>query len=416
MAIIKPFAGYYATPDRARQVVSPPYDALTPGERYQYARAHPENFLNAMRSLEEFPPAERPDIDALLNANLAQLRRMIAAQDLTPMRSRAVFLYRMIHAGHEQIGVVAEVPVSEYERGVIKKHENTQQSKENDLVNYMHVVGASTSPICLAYPAQTSIDAFVAQLTQQAWIIDFVAADGVRQTVWQIDGEPEIEQLAQLFAAVPVAYLTDGHHRAAAAERVAVERRRDNPGDSGDEPYNYLLAAFFPHNQLRILEYNRCVSGFNGHSVDELLAEIAKGFEVERLTVTDPGQARPQARGQVAMFLNGNWYRLTARGVEQNEDDPVTSLDVTLLQQRVFEAVLGIGDPRTDRRLRYLSAAIELSDLQRLSCEQPDGIAFALYPTSIADLMAVADAGDTMPPKSTWFDPKMRSGLFVRLR
>jgi uncharacterized protein (DUF1015 family) len=415
MASIKPFAGYYANPANAEWFVSPPYDALTPQERYAYANAHPANFLNAMRSLDEFPPAERPDIDDLLHANRAQLRGMIDAQNLLPMHKPAVFLYRMAQPGHQQIGVIAEVPVSEYERGLIKKHENTQRGKENDLVNYLRVVGASTSPICLAYPAQPSIDVLVSQLAGREPLIDFVAPDGVAQTVWQIDDEQEIAQLAQLFARVPAAYLTDGHHRAAAAAQVAAERRRDNPDDSGEAPYEYLLTALFPDDQLRILEYNRCVDGSNGHSVEDLLAEIAKSYAVERLAITDPDQARPEAQGQVAMFLDGNWYCLTAPAVTKRGDDPVASLDVTLLQKRVLEPALGIGDPRSDPRLRYMSAAFKLADLERL-CREHNEIAFALHPTSIADLIAVADAGATMPPKSTWFDPKMRSGLFVRLR
>jgi uncharacterized protein (DUF1015 family) len=340
---------------------------------------------------------------------------MIDAQHLVPMQRPAVFLYRMAQPGHQQIGVVAEVPVSEYENGLIKKHENTQQGKENDLVNYMRVVGASTSPICLAYPAQPSIDALVSQLAEREPLVHFVAPDGVAQTVWQIDDERDVAQLAKLFARVPAAYLTDGHHRAAAAAHVAAERRRGDPDHSGEEPYEYLLTALFPDDQLRILEYNRCVDSVNELGTEELLAEIAKGYAVERLSVTDPEQARPSAQGQVAMFLDGAWYRLTAQAVTKRHDDPVASLDVALLQKRIFEPALGIDDPRSDPRLRYMSAAIKLADLEHM-CRERNAIAFALHPTSIVELMAVADAGATMPPKSTWFDPKMRSGLFVRLR
>ena len=217
-----------------------------------------------------------------------------------------------------------------------------------------------------------------------------------------------------MFSAVSAAYLTDGHHRAAAAVRVAAERRGHNPQHTGEEPYNFLLTAFFPDNQLRILEYNRCVH-VNGHSLDDVLTTVAKGFDVQQLQLSDAEQARPRTRGQMAMFLGDSWYRLTARDVTRQSDDPVASLDVTLLQRRVFETALGIGDPRSDPRLRYLSAAFKLTDLERM-CRARDEIAFALYPTSIDDLMAVADAGEIMPPKSTWFDPKMRSGLFVRLR
>ncbi len=414
MASIKPFPGYYVNPERAEEVVSPPYDALTPQERYAYWRAHPCNFLNAMRSLEEFPPAERPDIGQLLDGNLAHLRKLIDDRGMLPLSRAALFIYRLSLDGHEQTGVVAEVPVSEYQRGAIKKHENTQEGKENDLVRYMQVVGASSSPICLAYPAQAQIDAAVERLVAREPTIDFVAEDAVRQTVWTIDAPAEIEELTALFAAVPVAYLTDGHHRAAAAARIAVERRRRDASDA-DQPYDYLLTAFFPDNQLRILEYNRRVSGLNGQSVEVLLAKIAESFDVERLSVSDPEQARPAARGQVAMRLDDTWYRLTARDAPPPGDDPVASLDVTLLQERLFGPALGIGDPRSDPRLHYMSAAFDMADLERL-CRGGEEIAFAVYPTSITDLMAVADAGRTMPPKSTWFDPKLRSGLFLRLR
>ncbi len=415
MVTIKPFDGYLANPDRANEIVCPSYDAMTPHERHDYANAHPRNYLNAMRALEEFSQIERPSLDDLLARNAACLERMIAQGDLQFHARQCFYIYRLVEGSHVQVGVVAEVPVEDYEKGLIKKHENTQEDKEDDLTAYQRGVRASSSPICLAYRSVGEIDVFVERFMEREPIIHFTPEDGLVQTVWQVGDQDDIDTLCALFAGVPAAYLTDGHHRAASAVRFVASERAANPAHTGDEPYNNLLVGFYPDNQLRILEYNRCVKGMNGLGRDELLSAMAPCFTVERLAVESAREALPRARGEVAMVLGSDWYRLRVRPEIVPRDDPVGRLDVTVLQERLLGPVLGINDPRTSHRIEYLSAAFDLDELASI-CRQSEEIGFAVYPTSIEDLIAVSDAGEVMPPKSTWFDPKLRAGLFLRMR
>lgn len=415
MSTIKPFDGYLVNPERAAIVVSPPYDALTPQQRHEYATAHPRNYLNTMRSREEFPEHERPSLDELLAGNSAKLKQLIDNHDLVYQPAPGFYLYRLAVDGHVQTGLVAEVPVEEYQQGRVKKHENTQASKEDDLTAYNRVVRASSSPICLAYPASAEVDALIAELTGQDPAVDFVAEDGVSQTVWYVSEEGAMERLQELFEGVPATYLTDGHHRTASAVRFVEGERAANPNHTGEEPYNFLLVALFPDSELRILEYNRCVRGLNGHTVEQLVAAVEIGFDVERLSISSAEEARPRARAEMAMFVQGTWYRLSARPGVVPSGDRVRSLDVSVLQEQILGPTLGIDDPRTDPRISYMSGAFGLHDLEQ-HCRENDKIGFAVYPTSMEDLMAVADADEVMPAKSTWFDPKLRSGLFLRLR
>ncbi len=417
MATIRPFEGYLVNPERAALVASPAYDALTPEQRHAYAETHSTNFLNVMRSREEYPRSQRPSLDVLLARNKARLEEMIRAGDFVREPRPSLYLYRLSVAGHVQTGVVAEIPVAEFEQGLVKKHEHTQEGKEDDLTAYQRVVRASSSPICLAYAGQPEIDALVAELTSAPPVIDFVAEDGVAQSVWLVDDPSTIHRLQAQFSRVPSTYLTDGHHRAASASRFRASERAANPNHTGEEAYNFLLVALFPDRQLRILEYNRMVQGTNGLSHSELLAAVEERFEVEPLGSAPASSPKPRRRGEITMLLGGEWYRVTIRAgaVLVASDDPVRSLDVTILQDELLGPVLGVGDPRTDPRIDYLSGAFGLQDLAR-HCRDHDSIGFAVYPTAIEDLMAVADAGAVMPPKSTWFDPKLRSGLFLRIR
>ena len=410
---ISPFEGYLVNPERAPVVVSPAYDALTPAQRHQFATTHPQNYLNVMRSHEEYPPGECPSVDQLLRTNAQTLGRMMARGDFVPRPTPSLYLYRLREGAHVQTGVVAEVPVEEYESGLVKKHEHTQADKEDDLTRYQSRVRASSSPICLTYPPDAAIDDYVTVLSQRTPVIDFEDAEGIQQTVWVLDDGEAVFALQELFENVPVSYLTDGHHRTASATRFRDLEREANSAHTGDEPYNQLLVAFFPSNQLRILEYNRCVKGLNGHSRAGLLEVLEGNFSVspwER-----QGEAvRPRVKGEFSMFVEDHWYRLTVHaGVVP--DDPVSGLDVSVLQDRILAPILGIADPRTDTRMSYLSGAFDMTQLQE-HCRENDVLGFAVYPTEIEDLMAVADAGEVMPPKSTWFDPKLRSGVFLRMR
>ena len=274
---------------------------------------------------------------------------------------------------------------------------------------------ASSTPISLTYSASEEVDRIVSAVQRREPLIDFTSGDGVQQTLWFIGEPKEIEALQEAFADYDAVYLTDGHHRAAVCEKWAAKRRQENPDHKGDEPYNFVLSALFPDRENRILEYNRVVHDLNGLSADELLEALDAKFTVERLDIDEPAEARPEARHQFGMYLDGQWYRLTAEEGLVDEDDPVHSLDVCLLQDHVLEPLLGIEDPRQDPRIDYVPGCYGLDELER-RVDEYSGVAFACYPTSVAELMAIADAGEVMPPKSTWFDPKVRSGLLVRLR
>lgn len=415
MASIRPFDGHFVRSDVAHLVASPPYDALTPEQRHDFALANPRNYLNVMRSLEEFPAHERPTHDELLDVNSQKLRALFAEGVYAYKEEPCLFLYRLSVDGHVQTGVVAEIPIDEYDRGLIKKHEHTQQDKEDQLTAYQEVVGASSSPVCLAYPNSDAIGTLISRLTRAEPLLEFTAHDGLTQTIWCIEEASDIAQFAELFATVTVTYLTDGHHRCAAGSRYAAKRRAANPAHTGDEPYNFLLVALFPDDELRILPYNRCVRDLNGLSVPEFLARLGEIFEVKVLDCGMPDEAAPRGKGELAMLLDGAWYRLQARNGLAAHEDPVRSLDVMLLQEQVLGPLLGIDDPRTDPRLLYVAGSFKMSGLVA-RCEEGWRVAFAVYPTSIEQLMAVADADQVMPPKSTWFDPKARSGLFLKMR
>jgi len=415
MTAIRPFQCYYASPALAHDVACPAYDAMTPGQRHEFALGHPLNYLNVMRSTEEFPEDQRPPFDENLQRNSAKLQQLIRDHVFEFNATPGIYVYRLAVDGHEQTGLVAEIPVDEFDCGGIKKHENTRQDKEDVLIRYRDEVRASSTPISLTHPADTTIAEAVARAQAGQPLIDFVSDDGVHQTIWFIGDADEIAHLQNAFARFDALYLTDGHHRTAVCQKWAAKRRAENPNHTGDEPYNFVLTAIFPDDRMRILEYNRLVRDLNGLSVDELLRQLEPHFTVEALNVAAADEARPEQRHQFSMYVDRRWYALTAREGVVPEADPVRRLDVCLLQERVLGPLLGIEDPGQDPRIDYVPGAFGLDELERRSREGW-AVAFACYPTSVQELMAIADAGEVMPPKSTWFDPKVRSGLLVRLR
>jgi len=415
MTAIRPFTCYYASPELAKEVACPAYDAMTPGQRHEFALAHPLNYLNVMRSTEEFPEDQRPPFDENLQRNSAKLQQLIHDGVFVYNDQPGVYVLRLAVDDHVQMGIIAEIPVEEFDQGGIKKHETTRRDKEEVLIRHRDKVRASSTPISLTCPADESIESLLERMQQREPLIDFVSDDGLAQTLWFMDDPDEIAALQQAFARYPALYLTDGHHRTAVCQKWAAKRRAENADHRGDEPYNFVLTAIFPDDQMRILEYNRVVRDLNGHSAERLIAAIEDEFTVERLNVAAAEEARPRDRHQFSMYVDGQWYGLTAREGLVDENDPVHRLDVCVLQEHVLGPVLGIDDPRTDARIDYVPGAFGLDELER-RVHQGWGVAFACYPTSVWELMAIADAGAVMPPKSTWFDPKVRSGLLVRLR
>lgn len=415
MPTVWPFSGYVVAPERVHDVVAPAYDALTPAQRHRYAGSHPDNYVNAMRSLEEFPPQERPSLDELLERNKRNLNALFSQGAFRETASPSLFIYRLRVDDHEQVGLVGEVPVEEYDRNVIKKHEHTQTSREDHLARYNDVVGAASSPVCLSYAHHPEVNRIIAAHMEQAPYIDFVADDGVAQSVWCVTDVDAQRALHRCFAEVGEAYLTDGHHRAAAGSRFARMRREANPDHTGNEPYNYLLVILFPDDQMRILPYNRHVLDLNGYSAEELVEALRGRFTVESLGPVPPEAAEPRQPREFAMLLEGDWYRLNVDPDTVPEDDPVDTLDISVLHDRVLEPLLGVADLRTDERCDSVAGVLGMAGLAE-RCRESGGVAFACHPVSIHQLMAVADAGRVMPPKSTWFDPKVRSGIFLRLR
>ena len=413
MPVIKAFDGYLVNPKRARDIVSPAYDSVSPEQRRQFADAHPENFINTMRLQEDFPADAQPTHDQLLQGNKAQLQQLLGNGAFDKLTQPGMFIYRLGTGDHVQTGLVCEVSIQDYEQGLLRKHENTRSAKEDLLAQYQEVVGASSSPICLTYAQNTAIDEFIDGVTSTEPTLNFQTEDGEAQTVWCISEPQQQAQLQSLFAQVSSTYLTDGHHRAASGLRYAEIMRERHPEHTGDEPFNQLLVVLFPDNQLNLLPFHRCVKDLNGLSVTELLDQLQQDFHVEALAEQ---QTFNSARhGEFGMYVADQWYRLTIKPEHINKADPVATLDVSILQNHILDPILGIQDARDDSRLGYVAGVGGDEAIKQVYCEGWQVI-FACYATSIRQLMGVADAEQLMPPKSTYFDPKPRSGIFVRLK
>lgn len=409
MATIKAFKALRPAPEKAAAVAALPYDVYNRAEARAAARGRYDSFLRVDRP--ETTMDERIDLydPAVYRKAKVNLERLIARQVLIQDETPCLYLYELTMNGHSQTGIVACTAVDEYLDGTIKKHELTRADKEQDRIRHVDACDANTGPIFLTYRHQEAIAALTNQVKKMDAAVDFAADDGVRHRVWIIDDAATIDALIDQFAAVPALYIADGHHRAASAVKVAQMRREVHPSYTGEEPFNYFLSAIFPDNELSIMDYNRVVKDLNGLSETEFLKAIEGDFNIERL---GKKAAAPDAKATFTMLLEGTWYRLSAKAGTYDPEDPVKSLDVSILQENLLAPILGIGDPRTDARIDFVGGIRGLTELERRVATDMR-VAFAMVPTSIAELMAIADAGLLMPPKSTWFEPKLRSGLFI---
>ncbi len=402
MTLIKPFRALRPAPGRAAEVLAPPYDVLSSAEARERAAGKPWSFLHVSKAEIDLAEAIDPYDPAVYAKAAKNLQHMIGAGVLIRDDKPSYYVYRLTWRGHVETGFAAVASVAAYGENRIRKHELTTIAKEDDRVRQIEAVRAQTGPVMLAYPTAPDVDALLARAAAGLPEVDVTADDGVRHQLWVIADDGSIAELTRAIDALPALYIADGHHRSAAAERIAKTR-------GGAGLHSYFLAVLLPQSQMTILDYNRVLRDLNGHGADALLAEIG-----QRYAIAQSDQAvRPQSAGEVGMVLGGRWYRLTLRPeiLKNAGDDPVARLPVTLLARNIIEPVFNVTDPRRDKRIDFVGGGRGLAELERLVASGQMAVAFALYPTQMSDLMAVADAGEIMPPKSTWFEPKLADGM-----
>ena len=409
MSAIKPFRAYRPTPELAPKVASFPYDVISSDEARALADRNPYSFLHVCKPEIDLPPSVPLYDDSVYAMGAANLRRYIEDGILVKDGDRHLYVYQQKMGTHVQAGIVGLCSVAEYEEGLIKRHEFTRKDKEDDRTRHVFVQNANGEPVFLTYRALNDIDTMVDRVRVRPPVYDFVAADGIGHTLWVVEDPVEEDVLRRLFASLPALYVADGHHRTAAAVRTGQALRAKSGTHTGEEPFEYFMAVVFPDNQLQIMDYNRVVKDLNGLTAAEFMEKIRPSFDVA--PAYDPKPGRPATFG---MYLQGQWYRLTAKPGTYPKNDPVKGLDVSILQDNLLAPILGIADPRTDKRIDFVGGIRGTQELEK-RVNGGWAVAFSLYPTSLNQLMAVADAGQVMPPKSTWFEPKLRSGLTVRL-
>jgi uncharacterized protein (DUF1015 family) len=407
VAAIHPFRALRPPADKVSEVAAVPYDVVNTDEARALAEGNPFSFLRVSRPEIELPAGADIYADETYAKAAENFRRLIRDCPLEIDAEPCLYLYRLRMGEHEQTGLAACVSVDEYDEGLIRKHEKTRPDKENDRTRHVLELRAQTGPVFLTYRPDRRIDALVAGVTtSEEPLYDFTAEDGVRHTVWRACSA---EQLVRCFEEVPLLYIADGHHRAASASRARAALRDRNESHTGDEGYNRFLAVIFPADQMQILPYNRVVKDLNGMSEEEFLSKVGERFD----TTDDANPRGPGKSGHWHMYLGGKWYGLTLKDGGANNDDPVASLDVSVLQDNLLDPVLGIKDVRTDKRIDFVGGIRGTEELTRLVDTGAAAVAFALYRTSIEDLLRVSDANSIMPPKSTWFEPKLRDGILV---
>lgn len=422
MAEVRPFRAWRPAQGLAERIAALPYDVVNGKEAREETRREPFSFLAVDRPETQFEE-ENMDVteDRVYERAGTLLRQWMKEGSLQQEAEPCYYIYELERQGRVQTGIAACVSVDDYLNGVIRRHENTRSDKEEDRTRHVRACEAQTGPVFLAYRAAKAVTSVTERCRREACLYDFASSDGISHRVWRIGRKEDIQAVHEAFEKVERLYIADGHHRCASAVRVAQECRRRCPDYTGEEPFNFILSVLFPDDQLTILEYNRVIRDLNGLTPQEFLRKIEEIFEI----TPEEGPYRPERKGRFGLYLQKKWYRLVRKpeigeqygkagtaGDSLRKPDPVRELDVAVLQRMILEPVLGITDPRTDERIDFVGGIRGLKELER-RCEQDCAAAFSLYPTSIGELFSVADAGLLMPPKSTWFEPKLRSGLFI---
>lgn len=407
MADIRPFRGIRPARGREAQIAALPYDVYNRAEARAAVEGKPLSFLNIDRPETGFPEAQDMYAPEVYRHAHDLLWDMVQRGDFQQDETSHYYLYELTMEGRVQTGIVACASIDDYLTNHIKKHENTRREKEEDRVRHVDVCDAQTGPIFLAYRQREDLRSLAAEVKKEAPMFDFTSEDGIRHRGWMVSGEERLQAMQEAFRQMDALYIADGHHRAASAVRVGQQRRAENPNYTGEEEFNYFLSVIFPDEELMIMDYNRVVKDLKGLTAAEFLEKAGEAFTIEKLA----GAEHPRSKGEVTLFLEDQWYRMTLRP-ERQSTDVVEALDVQALQRELLDPILGITDPKTDPRIDFVGGIRGLKELER-RVHTDMKAAFAMYPTSIGELFAVADAGRLMPPKSTWFEPKLRSGLFI---
>ncbi len=408
MAQIRPFFCIRPCREKAARIAALPYDVYSRAEAKQVTAQNPDSFLNIDRPETQFADDADMYDDKVYQKAREMLWKQVEDRTFLKEEKRCYYIYELTMDKRTQTGIVACASIDDYENQVIKKHENTRQEKEADRIRHVDTCNAQTGPIFLAYRADQGIRTVVQEAKKQEPLYDFVAEDGVRHRVFRIFADVQIREIQQAFAKMESVYIADGHHRAASAVKVGQMRKKAHPGCTGEEEFCFFLSVLFPDDELMIMDYNRVVKDLGGLSPAQFLEKAGSIFDLKKVS---RNERRPKKKGDFSMYLDGSWYMCSVRA-EDLSADPVKSLDVSLLQDLLLEPVLGIHDPKTDQRIDFIGGIRGLDELER-RVETDCAVAFAMYPTDISELFAVADAGLLMPPKSTWFEPKLRSGLFI---
>jgi uncharacterized protein (DUF1015 family) len=403
MAMIRPFAALRPKPELAERICELPYDVMSTEEARDLAAGNPLSFLHVSKPEIDLPPSTNIYAPEVYTKGRENFQKLIAEGALRQDARPCFYLYRQIMGKHSQVGLVAVASCEAYLKGTIKKHELTRPDKEDDRVRHIETLNSQTGPVFLTYRANKTIDQLVSDRTKLPPELDFVAADGVRHTAWTVNDAAGIGQIEAAFSEIPFLYIADGHHRSAAAARVYQSRK--GTGQSA-----FFLAVIFPHNQMQILPYNRVLKDLNGVSPDQLLEKLDGVFIIK-----SPGAASPARKHELGFYFRNQWHTLNFRPRFAATTDPIEKLDVTLLQKYILDPIFGIDDPRTSKRIQFVGGIRGTAELEKLVNSGEYVCAFSMFPTSIDDLMTIADAGGIMPPKSTWFEPKLRDAMFCHM-
>ncbi|MHC6178339.1 DUF1015 domain-containing protein [Clostridium sp. JNZ X4-2] len=411
MAVLKAFKAIRPRKDMASKVAELPYDVMNSEEAREIAKDNVYSFLHVDKAEIDLDKNINPYDKKVYEKANENLNKMIANDILVQDQENNLYIYRLTMNGKSQTGIVGCTSIDDYIKNKIKKHEYTRKDKEQDRINHVDICDANTGPIFLTYRYNDKINNIINIWTEKEPVYDFTADDGVRHQVWIIDSDETVKNICDLFKNIDSLYIADGHHRAASAVKVGIKRRKENPNYSGHEEFNFFLSVLFPHSDLNIIDYNRVVKDLNGLSSEEYIVKVSEKFNVD--VYEGEGAYKPFYKGTYGMYLNGKWYKLAAKKGTYNCDDPVDKLDVSILQNNLLAPILGINDPRTNERISFVGGIRGLGELEKRVKKEDMGVAFSMYPTTLEELMNIADAGKVMPPKSTWFEPKLRSGLFI---